>query len=280
MKIHSIFSLDTQDNLLVKNNAENVEFNNTNVVDNETAESSGHNNLLSDLARISTDEDTNAVNRQTVVGTEVYASTSKNSSASEDASNIRTIVSEGPTEPPSTGNFTSPSLSYDMAGSSATSANSDNDMSLVKLSEPTHIVLGKDQESSFSKLVTSNENSPVEAKSNDAVTKPQVLSPLVSARTDGTPAGNKESMISGPITTDEAVKDSGETEQTMEDNPSVNIQTDGLKYRQEPQNVQKVGKDVATGKQQKFKTHKSTVMKKIAMTADLHSFIMRNTWKK
>jgi hypothetical protein len=256
------FSLDTQSNVILKENTGNAEYSKTNELDNNTSKNTGHNNLLSDLARISKDEETNAGNRQTIVGTEVSAATVKNSKASSENSNSRTIVTGTPTvtESPTSSYFTSSSPTSMTTESAGTSANADNDMSLVRLSEPTHIELGKskDEENPFSKLITSNENAPAEEKSNDAVNKPQELSPLISERTEGAPgesSENKESAFTASLpAVDESrqqeTKYNGETKngQTVEDNSSANVQDDGAKSGLESNNANKGVKDVATGK--------------------------------
>ena len=218
--------------------------------------------MLSDLARISKDEEANVENRQTIVGTEVSAATVKNSNASssnvpENAdSNTRTTVTNTPTETPGSSYFTSPSPT---SGPKESASNASNDMSLVKLSEPMHIVpdSSNEKENPFSKLVTSNENAPQDEKSNDAVNKPQELSPLISGRTEAIPSesfGNKQSTFSGslpvegskPLQTKE--NDGIGNGQTMQDSSSVNVQHDGAKYGPESKNVDKGVNDRISGK--------------------------------
>ncbi len=261
------FSLGTQSNEILNENTGNVEFSNRNELDNNTSENAGHNNLLSDLARISKDEETNAENRQTIVGTEASAATVENSNASlnsNENSNTRATVTSTPTEteaPPSS-YFTSPSPV--VKESASTPANADNDMSLVRLSEPTHIELGKDAENPFSKLITSNENAPEEGKSNDAVNKPQELSPLISERTESTPgesSENKQSAFTGSVASESnlaavdgskqqetTVNDETKYGSTVEDTSLVKVQDNGVKSGQESKNVHNGVKDAASGK--------------------------------
>ena len=247
-------------NEIFKENTGNVK---TKEPDNNASENIGHNNLLSDLARISKDEEANAENRHTIVGTEVSAATVKNSNAgpsnnSENADpNTRTTVTNTPTDSPALSYFTSPSPP------SEARENASNDMSLVRLSEPTHIVSGnsKEEENPFSKLVTSNENAPEDEKSNDAVNKQQEFSPLVSGRTESIPSENGENKQStftdslpgepsatavGEYKPQETKYNNGTTNgQTIQDTSSVTAQDDGVKYGQQSKDV---NKDAASGK--------------------------------
>ena len=246
-------------NEIFQENTANVK---TNELDNNASENIGHNNLLSDLARISKDEEANVENRHTIVGTEVSAATVKNSNASssnnsEDADpNTRTTVTNTPTESPLSSYFTYPSPP------SKTKENAINDMSLVRLSEPTHIVSGnsKEEENPFSKLVTSNENAPEDEKSNDAVNKQQEFSPLVSGRTEFIPSENgenKQSTFTGSLPDEPSAGAGGskpqETKynngtrngQTIQDTSSEAPQDDGVKYGQKSKDVNKGVNDAA-----------------------------------
>lgn len=245
----------------------------TNELDNQTSgvhnEKSGHNNLLSDLARISKDEEANVANKQTIVGTEVSAAPVKNTKASfnsdknNEDSNTRITVTTSPTETqaPTSRDLTTPGPTSTFTDNAGTSSNANNDMSLVRLSEPTHIVVSdtKDNDKPFSKLITSNENVP--EKSNDAVNKPQELSPLISERTQSTPTESGENDVSD--FTDSAASDStgnavdeSKQQKTKEiengkplgDSSATKVQDDAAKSEQQSQNVDAGVKDSATGK--------------------------------
>ncbi|XP_028394461.1 uncharacterized protein LOC114518651 [Dendronephthya gigantea] len=248
----------------VNESAGSAEANNAIGLDNDASEEAGHNNLLSDLARISKDEESNnAGNRQTIVGTEVSAATVKNSNANSDSnenigaadSSTRAMVSNTPAYTEAPTYFTPPSPAS--GGTESTTTN--NDMSLVRLSQPTHIVLSKNknEENPFSKLITSNENTPEEEKSNDAVKKPQELSPLISERTDNTAVDvnnvNQESAFSEPAVADAAAapdeskqlkdKDSSETNSELS---SAKLNSDAVKSEQHSKKVEKGAKDEVT----------------------------------
>ena len=281
------FSMLNSDNTLLscilfsssldKHSSANVESSSTNELDNRTSgvrsEKSKHNNLLSDLARISKDEEANVANKQTIVGTEVSAATVKNTNASFNSNgnveDSRITVTSSPTETqaPTLRDFTTPGPTSKFTDNPGTSSNANNDMSLVRLSEPTHIVVSdtKDNEKPFSKLITSNENVP--EKSNDAVNKPQELSPLISERTQSTPAESGQNDVSA--FTDSAASDStgnavdestqqnpmkvenGKSLQygSAEDNSAAKVQGDAPKSAEkQSQNVDVGVKDSATGK--------------------------------
>ena len=254
-----------------------VESSSTNELDKNTAgvhsEKSGHNNLLSDLARISKDEEANIGNKQTIVGTEVSAVTVKNTNASFNSNGNtkepRITVTSVPneTEEPTSRDVTTPGPTSTSTEKADTSSNTDKDINLVRLSKPTHIVLSQDTKENdkpFSKLITSNENVP--EKSNDAANKPQELSPLISERTESTPAESNEKEVSSftdspaPDSTDNAVDESKQQEsKEIEvgnslkdnlpvDNSAAKFQDDAAKYEKQSKNVDAGVKDVATGK--------------------------------
>ena len=258
----------------------NSDFSNSKLeTDTTPVSDNGHNNLLSDLARISKDEDVG--NKQTIVGTEASAATVKNSKGSsaesavdEESSNTRTTVTSSPTETEST------SHSYPAGGvteSAKTTANANNDMNLVKLSEPAHIVLSpsKDEGKGFSKLITSNENSPEseeEVKSNDAMNKQQGLSPLISERTDssaGEDSQIKDSSITGSyasesttnagntatdLTTHDSTGNAGNSDSPVAPGPTGNAEPTKQRDNDETNNVQ-----AFEGKSPPMKVHNEDV---------------------
>ena len=263
--------------LLETQNIGNGQVDSKKEMDNSISESTGHNNLLSDLARISKDEEANVANPATaIVGTEASAATIKNSNKSLESNNndqdsmTRTMVTSSPTETesPASSYLASPSPTSGTTETPSTTAKADNDMSLVRLSEPTHIVLGKskNEDNSFSKLITSNENAPEEEKSNDAVNKQQELSPLISGRTEepqDESNDNKETSLSSSVTSDSTVpavdefKDMDNSkinnEQTLEgDTSSTKIQNDGVKSAEVSPSVDKGVKDIASGSSLNF----------------------------
>ena len=272
--IYVILYLESESKSTLKQSTGSGESSDANGFDNDTSKDTGHNNLLSDLARISKDEESNVGNRQTIVGTEVSAATVKNSNGNTDTNeggdvadaSTRTMVNNAPAYTVAPSYFTSPSPATEGTESTATS----NDMSLVRLSEPTHIELSKskNEENAFSKLITSNENAPEEEKSNDEVKKPQELSPLISERTDNTPVDvnseNQESAFSESTAADAAAAasdsanfdvpkpkskdiETNNVQPPVEESSSGKVNNDGVKSEQRSEKVVKGAKDAATG---------------------------------